>query len=504
MTTAIDKIGKYAIVREIAQGGFGRTLLAENSEGKRVVLKQFNPIQQNEGSQALSLFKQECDLLKKVGSHDQIPSFIDYFELEGDRKFISQQWIDGLTLEQELKEQGVFSEAQIIALLNDLLPVFSYIHLNNLIHRDIKPDNIIRRSVDGKLFLVDFGAAKAVSETVLAKTGTMIGSALYTAPEQVGGKATYTSDLYSLGLTCIHLLTNMSPINLHDIGEDKWIWQDYCTGEISAGLADILNKMLERRVNHRYRNAQAVLENVQKLISSTVDQQMGVLQEYLVEKSPSLAIWREQVEQNAKQYESYSEEKQRQLLIDHIRAQKFFPFLPADSILGDAERIKGKKFDAVAILSGRQYLIREKDLKTGRDTIKYKWGPEWLGKPDHPSGGPLASVKRKAVAALAVTAVFTTGIAVWRNTPNVRQESPDPVAIEQPAQEPESGFLPRVPMLDDLKDELVADVGVSTELASYMNTIFTIMKIMLILMFLGAFLVGLGMSARWMINTERN
>ncbi|NJM67030.1 MAG: serine/threonine protein kinase [Acaryochloris sp. RU_4_1] len=256
MTTTAT-IGKYSVVREIAQGGFGKTLLAENAEGKRVVLKQFNPQQHNIGSQALRLFDQECDRLKEVGHHEQIPSFIEYFE-EGEDRFIVQEYILGQTLKDELKESGTYSEAQILSLLKAILPVIGFIHHKQVIHRDIKPENIIRRS-DGKLFLVDFGASKSMSDSVLAKTGTMIGSALYTAPEQIGGKATYASDLYSLGLTCIHLITNMSPIELYDIGEDQWIWQDFCTNKASEGLAKILNKMMARGINYRHSSAAEVL-----------------------------------------------------------------------------------------------------------------------------------------------------------------------------------------------------------------------------------------------------
>jgi serine/threonine protein kinase len=256
MTTATS-IGKYAIVREIAQGGFGRTLLAEDSEGRRVVLKQFCPQHYNVGSQALRLFDQECDRLKTVGTHEQIPSFIEYFE-EGEDRFIVQEFIDGQTLKDELRESGSFSEKQIIALLKDILPVIGFIHHKQVIHRDIKPENIIRRSSDSKLFLVDFGASKPVSDTVLAKTGTMIGSPLFVAPEQSRGKATYASDIYSLGLTCAHLLTNVSPFDLVD-ESDSWVWQDYCSQTIAEDLALIINTMLHRGLRDRYSSAPEVL-----------------------------------------------------------------------------------------------------------------------------------------------------------------------------------------------------------------------------------------------------
>ena len=120
---------------------------------------------------------------------------------------IVQTFIDGQNLEQELEVEGAFNESKIRHLLRDLLPVLQFLHENHVIHRDIKPSNIIRRGSDGKLVLVDFGTARYVTGTFLARTGTVIGSAAYIAPEQLMGKAVYASDLYSLGVSCIHLLT---------------------------------------------------------------------------------------------------------------------------------------------------------------------------------------------------------------------------------------------------------------------------------------------------------
>ena len=100
-------------------------------------------------------------------------------------------------------------------MLIDLLSVLQFVHSHNVIHRDIKPENIISREVDKKLVLVDFGASKIMPKTQRRTvTGTIIGSAEYCAPEQSMGKAKLASDLYSLGVVCLHLLTQMSPFDL--------------------------------------------------------------------------------------------------------------------------------------------------------------------------------------------------------------------------------------------------------------------------------------------------
>lgn len=200
MTVPMKRIGRYTVINEIARGGFGRTILAETPSRQRVVLKQFNPQQHNIGSQALRLFDHECVRLQEMGDHEQIPSFIEYFEERGSR-YIVQEFVNGQNLRDELEQNGAFSESQILALLKDILPVIKSVHDLKVIHRDIKPENIIRRFTDSKLFLVDFGASKPISDTVLALTGTMIGSPLFVAPEQSRGKATYSIldiSIYSL------------------------------------------------------------------------------------------------------------------------------------------------------------------------------------------------------------------------------------------------------------------------------------------------------------------
>lgn len=261
--------GTYRILRTIGQGGFGRTFLAEDTSAAnrpRCVIKQFFPTRNN-SHQAAELFRLEAQRLKELGNHPQIPKLLEYFESVGNQdnvadQYIAQEFIDGQNLEQELAQDGVFTEADIRSLLYELLPVLQFVHQHQVIHRDIKPSNIIRRG-DRQLALVDFGAAKyAASETVLAKTGTSIGSAEYVAPEQAMGKAVFQSDLYSLGVTCIHLLTQIPPFDLMDYGEGGWIWRDYLRQPISSQLANILDKLLQRGTKRRYQSAAEVLADL--------------------------------------------------------------------------------------------------------------------------------------------------------------------------------------------------------------------------------------------------
>ncbi|MEH1920265.1 serine/threonine-protein kinase [Nostoc sp.] len=257
---------RYRAIKPIGQGGFGKTFLAvdEDKPSKpRCVIKQFYPQSQgtNTLAKAVELFNQEAVQLDELGKHPQIPELLAYFTQEA-RQYLVQEFIDGQNLAQELAHKGAFSETQIWQLLNDLLSVLQFCHARHVIHRDIKPENIILRSSDSKLVLVDFGAAKSATGTALNRTGTSIGSPEYVAPEQMRGRAVFASDIYSLGATCVNLLTQRSPFDSYDTQNDTWVWQQYLQTPISNPLSRILNKMLESIPVRRYQTVDEVLKNL--------------------------------------------------------------------------------------------------------------------------------------------------------------------------------------------------------------------------------------------------
>ncbi|EAW37146.1 serine/threonine-protein kinase [Lyngbya sp. PCC 8106] len=267
---------RYRALEIIGQGGFGRTFKAidEFKPSKPFcVIKQFFP--QAQGTEtvekAKQLFEQEAVRLDELGKHPQIPELYAYFTQEN-RQYLVQEYIQGKNLQQELEESGTFNETQILQLLKKLLPVLYFVHKNQVIHRDVKPENLIRRASDNQLFLVDFGAAKFATRTALAVTGTTIGSAGYAAPEQALGKANFSSDIYSLGVTCIHLLTQVEPFQLYDVSEGEWVWRDYLTNPINQKLGEVLDKMLQQAMKKRYQSVGEIVNAIssQAALSKTV------------------------------------------------------------------------------------------------------------------------------------------------------------------------------------------------------------------------------------------
>ncbi len=257
---------RYLIVGVLGEGGFGRTYKAEdlNFNRKPRVIKKF--IAQMQGAaleKSKELFQREAEKLDEL-KHEQIPTVYDYFS-QGNSLYLVQEFIEGETLLQEYQREGRFSEQKIQKILQQLLPVLAYLHSKGLIHRDIKPDNLMRRRSDGKLMLIDFGGIKEQT----SQMGTGLYTPGYASYEHIMGGAVAASDLYSLAATCVRLLTGCCPQsnnNLPDavyaVDQRRWLWQSVLKSQkrsISDFLANILNKMLEDKSSQRYQSASEVL-----------------------------------------------------------------------------------------------------------------------------------------------------------------------------------------------------------------------------------------------------
>ncbi|MGG6298097.1 protein kinase domain-containing protein [Leptolyngbya sp. AN02str] len=276
---------RYRIIKLLGQGSLGKTFLAVDQQqdpASFCVVKQLSlEYETIPYPHSAHVFQQETQYLSQLGEHPQIPAFIDTF-VQNHQAFIVQEWIDGRTLERETCS-ALFKECEVRSILQELLPVLQYLHDRHIVHRDIKPANIIRcktpphklhSSQDGKqgeLVLVDFGSAIRLTSIHQASTETLIGSAEYAAPEQIRGQVDYTSDLYSLGVTCLHLLTQMSPFELYDGGDSCWRWQEYLSEPISLSLEMVLRKMIEPVARQRYQSATEVLADLET--SSTQPEQ---------------------------------------------------------------------------------------------------------------------------------------------------------------------------------------------------------------------------------------
>ncbi|MGB3493845.1 MAG: serine/threonine-protein kinase [Elainellaceae cyanobacterium] len=272
-------LGRYIPTRLLGQGGFGAAFLAIDRYTptmRRCVVKQFLPsgdLSPDQLQVAQDLFEREAEALEKLGNpHPQIPNLFAFFELgvspSGPGQpsqffYLVQEYIDGQNMEEELEKQGAFSLAEVREVLNEVLKVLTFVHQNGSIHRDIKPSNIMRDR-QGRIHLLDFGAVKQIAQVQGAAShrSTGIYSMGYAPPEQMAGGVVYpATDLYALGVTCITLLTNKSPMELYDTYTNTWNWRAYI--QVDALLEGVLNRMLLAAPSERFQSAEEVLEALQ-------------------------------------------------------------------------------------------------------------------------------------------------------------------------------------------------------------------------------------------------
>jgi serine/threonine protein kinase len=264
---------RYEIVRELGRGGFGRSYLAidRNKFSEKCVLKEFAPQVrgQAELAKAKELFEREAGVLYKL-KHPQIPAFRELLRVNAggtESLLLIQDYIEGETylqrLNQRLKQQKVFSEAEVVELFYDLLPVLAYIHSLGVIHRDISPDNIIYRDRDKLPVLIDFGGVKEIATTIVAqystvKISTRIGKQGYAPDEQmIRGKVSPSSDLYSLAATALTLLTGKEASTIYNPAEVMWEWRKYLN--LSPEFGAIIDRLLQYNPQHRFQSVTEVL-----------------------------------------------------------------------------------------------------------------------------------------------------------------------------------------------------------------------------------------------------
>jgi serine/threonine protein kinase len=265
---------RYRLLSVLGQGGFGRTYLGEDQGrfNERCALKELTPAQGGEYAldKSKELFQREAQILYQI-QHPQIPQFRATFE-QDQRLFLVQDYVEGQTyraLLEQRKAQGIgFSEAEVVQLMRQLLPVLAHIHSKGIVHRDIAPDNIILRQQDNKPVLIDFGVVKELATRFqtftagVAQQPTTVGKPGYAPSEQMQtGKAYPNSDLYSLAVTVVVLLTGREPQELFDDSSMTWYWQRWVT--VSPGLTQVLNRMLSYRPGDRYQTVSDVVQALQ-------------------------------------------------------------------------------------------------------------------------------------------------------------------------------------------------------------------------------------------------
>jgi serine/threonine protein kinase len=265
---------RYRIIQILGQGGFGRTYLAEDQRrfNELCAIKELisTATEASAWEKAKELFHREAAILYQI-EHPQVPKFRERFE-QDQRLFLVEDYVAGQTYRAMLAERQAvgktFTEAEVLQLIQLLLPVLEHIHSRGIIHRDISPENIILRDSDAKPVLIDFGVVKELATRLRSPESAMpettVGKLGYSPSEQMQTGGAYpSSDLYALAVSAIVLLTGKEPRDLFDENQLTWNWQRWV--KVSPRFAQVLNRMLNHIPSDRYQSAASVSQALQPL-----------------------------------------------------------------------------------------------------------------------------------------------------------------------------------------------------------------------------------------------
>ncbi|MEH2256118.1 serine/threonine-protein kinase [Nostoc sp.] len=254
---------RFEIIKHLGSGGSADTYLAIDLDlpgQPHCVVKHLHPKDSNPAVLPIAkkLFDREAEVLYQLGNnHDQIPRLFAHFDEDGDF-YLVQEFIDGHALTQEIVSGQPLNENTVLTLLKDILEVLAFVHQHDIIHRDIKPQNLMRRYSDQKIVLIDFGSIKKIGALGAGLT-IAVGTPGYMPNEQAKGKPKLCSDIYAVGMICIQALTGLIPEQLpEDPSTGEVIWRD--RAQVSDALANILDTMVRDRYNQRYQSATEALE----------------------------------------------------------------------------------------------------------------------------------------------------------------------------------------------------------------------------------------------------
>lgn len=279
MTTVVLN-NRYRVIRELGKGGFGETFLAVDTHlpsEQTCVIKQLYPIvsKPKQYQWVRERFQREAAILEALSQgNSQIPRLYAYFA-EAETFYLVQEYIEGVTLTEKVEQTGVLSEREVTKIVISLLQVLDYVHSQRIIHRDVKPDNVILRAGDGLPVLIDFGVVKEALETVMDSDRTdsiAIGTPGYMPSEQAAGRPVYSSDLYSLGLTAIFLLSGKPPQMIEsDPNTGELLWRKILP-HLHGQLAGVIDRAIRFHPRDRFANAKEMLSALRNHTSTRLQE----------------------------------------------------------------------------------------------------------------------------------------------------------------------------------------------------------------------------------------
>jgi serine/threonine protein kinase, bacterial len=271
---------RYRLIGSLGQGGMGKAYLAIDTQRPgepKCVVKHLQPADNTPEflSTARRLFADEARILEDLGRKiPQVPQLLAYFE-ENNEFYLVQDFIEGHALTDELGPTKCWTEPQLSTWLQEMLSILAFVHQSDIIHRDIKPDNIIRDQ-EGKIHLIDFGAVKQIRQQTITLSQishltVSVGTHGYMPPEQIKGKPRLSSDIYAIGIIAIQALTGQSPDEFQEDDNAEILWRNQV--QVSDRLANFITQMIAYHPRDRFTDANHALEQLKILSDQNIKQQ---------------------------------------------------------------------------------------------------------------------------------------------------------------------------------------------------------------------------------------
>lgn len=270
--------GRYRIEQEIGVGGMAVVYRATDLNTSHFVAVKVLKPEYNRDAEYVARFQREAEAASKM-THHNIVNLLDVGMDENGNRYLIMEYVEGQTLKEVIQEKGRLTEGSAVQITIRILSALQHAHNNGIIHRDIKPQNILMQS-DGHVKVSDFGIARIADRNTLSKDDSVMGTVHYFSPEQASGKpADVTSDLYSVGVTLYEMLTGHVPFDgpntvsvaMQHLRSEPPAIQQFAP-EVSQAVCHVCMKALDKNPAYRYQSAYEMARDLKLAINGQVAQ----------------------------------------------------------------------------------------------------------------------------------------------------------------------------------------------------------------------------------------
>ena len=297
--------GQYTIERELGRGGMGIVVLARDERlDRRVALKVLPPALA-EQPDTRERFLREARMAAQLSHPNIVP--VHRADDIGGFAFFAMGFVDGDTLGERIRDRGALPPAEVVRILREVAWALAYAHARSIVHRDVKPENILLERSTGRAIVTDFGIARADFNPSLTQDGYVLGTVHYMSPEQsTGERLDGRSDLYSLG--CVGFLALSGQLPFEGLAP-QGILVAHATKEppllrsvapqVPASLASVIDRCLRKAPDERYATGEELAEALGKAIGAVEHEERASSASATLSSDEAMAVWRRAAELQA-------------------------------------------------------------------------------------------------------------------------------------------------------------------------------------------------------------